>query len=404
MTLHRVVALACVLLSGLGFAEDEMFRDPASKETLFIANGPNVSYASPKRKSLRPINVVSHDAKAGVIRVKFDKSPTVWTLTFEEQHSRIVCEAAGQPRQVFERVAIERDPLVHTATGEQVLAITSPKPEASVYEPTTDFTGTVGPDAVSIEVTSFDAANEVQSKGKVKGFKAGDREFSYRVSKRLKNMSLGSNRFRFVAEFSNGAIASAELRVSFHEYEGEMAKPVIYLYPAKPLDVAVRVEPKGGVTVSDPAYGDGWKVTANPNGTLITSDGRTHPYLFWESGLTETPKPLTEGAVVGRADVPRFLADALSTLGLSKSEAADFSEYWLPLMTRSPFVAVRFSTRAEIDAAAPLFISPAPDAVIRVLMDFRPLEKKQALTPQKLERAPSRTGFVAVEWGGLKYR
>lgn len=404
MTLPRFALVLCGLLALPSFADDEMYRDPASKETLFIAGGPNVSYASLKRKSLRPLNIVSHDDKARVIRVKFDRSETVWALTFDADHTRIVCEAPGEPRQVFERVAIERDPLVQTATGEQTIAVTSPKEEQSIYEPTTDFVGTVGPDAVSIEATSFDASGAVQAKGRIKSFKPGATTFKYRAAKSLANMSLGSNRFRFVAEFKNGAVASTELRVSFHEYEGEMAKPVIYLYPPTVQQVHVTVAPRGGVTVSDPPYGDGWSVKATPEGVLQTGDGRTHPYLFWESGLHERPLPLKEGAVVARAQVRAFLDEALRTLGLSRGEADDFTAYWLPLMTRSAFVAVRFATPDEIHEAAPLVVTPAPDTVIRVLMDFRPLDAPVKLPTQRLVPAPARKGFVVVEWGGLRYR
>ncbi len=406
MTVSRgsqVVMLAVVLLGASAWAEDEMYRDPTTKETLHVAGGPNVSYASLKRKSLRPLNIVS-SSEPGLIKVKFDRSPTVWTLTFDKAHTRIVCEAPGEPRQVFERVPTERDPLVQTATGEQTIRIVSPRPEASIYEPTTEFEGVVGPGAKTIEVTSFNAAQEVQWKGKLKSFTAGARSFTYVASKARQNMSLGSNRFRFVAEFDNGAVASTELRVSFHEYEGEVAKPVIYLYPLKPQTVQVRVAPAGGVTVSEPPYGDGWTVKATPEGVLQTADGRTHPYLFWESALTKPPGPLDEGTVVPRERVSAFLDETLGLLGLSPHEADDFKTYWVPLLTRAPFVAVRFLPQAAIDAAAPLNVSPRPDTVIRVLMDYRPLEQPIDLSPQRLKAGPAREGFVVVEWGGLKYR
>jgi hypothetical protein len=74
-------------------------------------------------------------------------------------------------------------------------------------------------------------------------------------------------------------------------------------------------------------------------------------------------------------------------------------------MSAKPWAAVRFVPRAEIDAMAPLTIAPAPDTVIRVLIDFRALDVPvKSLPEQKLERAPKRTGFTAVEWGGLLYR
>lgn len=87
-TTSAVVLLLCATVA---LAEDETYRDPASKETLFIAGGPNVSYASLKRSSLRPLKIVEHDDAARVIKVKFDKSPTVWSLTLDEGHTRVVC-------------------------------------------------------------------------------------------------------------------------------------------------------------------------------------------------------------------------------------------------------------------------------------------------------------------------
>ncbi len=402
--MKRLALLLLSLLSTLALAEDEMYRDPASKETLFIAGGPNVSYASLKRSSLRPLKIVDHDDAARTIKVKFDKSPTVWTLSISEDRARVTCESPGEPRQVFDRVKVDPAGLPGTTAGPgQTIQVTSPKEEASIYEPSTEFTGEVAEGCERIEVTSLDASGGVQAKGLIKKFKAGDRAFSYRASKGQKNMSLGSNRFRFVATFKDGAVALAELRVSFHEYEGEMAKPVIYLYPERPLEVSVRVNPPGGVIKSEPAYGEGWTVTASPKGRLVTRDGRAHRYLFWESGLTEKPAPLTEGFVVPRAELPKFLEHSVQMLGLDARETADFMEFWLVRMSAKPWAAVRFVPREEIDLAAPLEVSPAPDSVIRVLVDFRGLEAPVMLRPQVLTPA-KRSGFAVVEWGGLLYR
>lgn len=396
--------LTLALVATAAHAEDETYRDPASKETLFIAGGPNVSYASLKRSSLRPLKIVEHEDSARIIKVKFDKSPTVWTLTIDPEHTRVVCESPGEPRQVFERVKIDPTALPGTtASPGKFIKITSPDDEAGLYDPVTDFKGEVAADCDRIEVTSLNAAGEVQTKGKLKTFTAGDLKFSYRASKALRNMSLGSNRFRFQATFKDGGVALAEVRVSFHEYEGEMAKPVIYLYPLTTRQVSVKVSPEGGLTRSDPAYGAGWNVTATPKGSLVTRDGHAYPYLFWESGLKEKPAPLTEGFVVARAEVKAFLESSLKKLGLNERETADFMEFWLPRMTIKPWAAVRFIPRQEIDRAAPLEIKPAPDSVIRVLIDFRALDAPVKLAPQVLVPA-KRSGFTAVEWGGLLYR
>ena len=47
----------------------------------------------------------------------------------------------------------------------------------------------------------------------------------------------------------------------------------------------------------------------------------------------------------------------------------------------------------------PLKVSPKPDTVIRVFMDFKPLDKKIEIKEQKLTKQ-TRKGFTIVEWGG----
>ncbi|MBL8915955.1 MAG: hypothetical protein JNM17_34975 [Archangium sp.] len=402
----RLLLCASLLFATFAVAEDETYRDPASKETLFIAGGPNVSYASLKRSSLRPLKIVDHDDAKRIIKVKFDKSPTVWTLTIDEARTRVVCEADGQPRQVFERIKIDPKGLPGTTAGPgQTVTIKYPKEEASIYDELTEFKGDVAENCDRIEVVSLDAAGEIQARHKLKDFTSGDRTWKYIVAKSRQNMSLGSNRFRVIATFKDGAVALAEIRVSFHEYSGEMAKPVIYLYPPNEQQVSVRVFPHGGVTKSDPLYGsEGWTVRAQPSGKLFTTDGQQHPYLFWESGLTDKPLPLTEGTVVSREKLRGWLVRSLASQGLNETETRDFLEFWWPKMSVKPFAAVRFVPREEIDRAAPLELSPKADTVIRVLIDFRALDAPVKLAPQKLVPASKREGFTAVEWGGLLYR
>ena len=46
----------------------------------------------------------------------------------------------------------------------------------------------------------------------------------------------------------------------------------------------------------------------------------------------------------------------------------------------------------------PLYFSEQPDSVIRVLVDFKPLDKKIKVKEQKLIKQ-ERSGFSVVEWG-----
>ncbi len=61
------------------------------------------------------------------------------------------------------------------------------------------------------------------------------------------------------------------------------AKPVIYLYPEEETTVSVQLDYTGQLTTTYPAYGDGWTVTAHPDGTLTDpATGRAYYCLFWE--------------------------------------------------------------------------------------------------------------------------
>ena len=55
----------------------------------------------------------------------------------------------------------------------------------------------------------------------------------------------------------------------------------------------------------------------------------------------------------------------------------------------------------EINKNMPLEINPKPDTIIRVLMEFKGLDKRIYVKEQKLT-SPNRYGFTVVEWGGTE--
>ncbi|MBI5729427.1 MAG: hypothetical protein HY983_04295 [Candidatus Magasanikbacteria bacterium] len=191
-----------------------------------------------------------------------------------------------------------------------------------------------------------------------------------------------------------------ELQNNKFQPQAECGKPVIYLYPKKTMNVSVNVKPQGGLTYSEPKLNDGWEVEAQPNGDLTeTKTGRYYPYLFWEGrgDIYEQPKL---GWVVKRASVKQFLVTKLTQLGLKRPESNDFLDFWLPKMQEKPYYFITFLGNAMMDKLAPLTVIPAPDTVIRILMDFTPLDAPIA-TKGFTIRTPKRTGFTVVEWGGV---
>lgn len=183
------------------------------------------------------------------------------------------------------------------------------------------------------------------------------------------------------------------------DYFAVSAKPVIYLYPEKETDVSVRLDYRGRLTCTYPAYQDGWQVTAKPDGTLIDADGKTYRYLYWE-GLSRADYDFSKGFCIAGKDTAAFLEDALAQLGLTREEANEFIIYWLPLMQENPYNLIAFQ-RDIYEAQAVLRIDPQPDTLIRVFMAWAPTENRVDLPPQALS-SPVRNGFTAVEWGGAQ--
>ena len=178
-------------------------------------------------------------------------------------------------------------------------------------------------------------------------------------------------------------------------------KPVIYLYPQEETAVSVKLDYEGELTCTYPAYEDGWRVTAQPDGTLMDEKGQTYNYLYWE-GVSYAPYDFSKGFCVKGEDTAAFLEKALKDLGLTRREANEFIVYWLPMMEENPYNLIAFQKEAYTDRAV-LTVDPAPDTEIRVFMAWQGLDKGMEIEAQTLT-APERQGFTLVEWGGTEVK
>jgi len=220
------------------------------------------------------------------------------------------------------------------------------------------------------------------------------REVSYEEFLANKPIFLWVDPFGRLIKFTNSSFIS----------HAEMAKPVIYLYPEKEEKIRVKVEPKGGITVSEPEYGQGWEVVAKPCGELTDpKTGNIYQYLFWEGGGDFYKQP-EKGFVVYKEDVPEFLISSLSGYNFNDKEIKDFLDFWLPFMQKYSYYFITFLETEDMDNLAPLNVSPKPDTVIRILMDFSPLEELIEVEGFEIN-SPEREGFTLIEWGGmLRYK
>ena len=96
------------------------------------------------------------------------------------------------------------------------------------------------------------------------------------------------------------SVLAAQTACTTHN-EPVSEKPVLYLYPEEETEVTVTLDLDGVLTSAYPDYGEGWSVTAAPDGTLTDGNGREFYCLFWE-GAVETEYDFSAGFCVAGED------------------------------------------------------------------------------------------------------
>ncbi|MEG0873178.1 MAG: hypothetical protein RSE00_04000 [Clostridia bacterium] len=215
----------------------------------------------------------------------------------------------------------------------------------------------------------------------------------------------GINKVLFVTVLTIGVIVGVLFIAFVIEISQPKAlKPIIYLYPETEMQVSVKLSNSEKLSCSYPKYIDSWNVLAKPSGDLI--DKKTNKYfysLYWEGKQYSNGLDYIDGFCIKGEDTARFLEEKLKVLGLNEKEANEFIIYWLPKMESNKYNYIKFKSTEEINEYMGLDISPVPDTLIRVFMDFKPLNKHITLKEQQLS-APNREGFVVVEWGGSEVK
>ncbi len=219
------------------------------------------------------------------------------------------------------------------------------------------------------------------------------------------------------------------LQENKYEVLPEVGKPVVYLYPQTETEVKVELTTPIDFSVTIPAYHNGWRVLAKPNGelkdlqpeftdcsridtshvgseyALAACQQNQYPYIYWAGRPLATQYPTVDtGWVIANENIEQFMHEKLDEIGLTATEKQDMLTYWLPKMKakQAPFYRVSFLQDAVMDKLAPMKITPQPDTIARVFLDFQPLTQSRDITPQELTKIV-RHGFTVVEWGGLKY-
>ncbi len=186
------------------------------------------------------------------------------------------------------------------------------------------------------------------------------------------------------------------------EYEmGGREKPVLYLYPNEKTNIKVEFEHPEYLTTTYPKYTNSWNVTAYPNGDLYDENNKYYYALYWDETRYHEVD-FKEGFYVTKENAISFLEEKLDIIGLNKKEKNEFIMYWLPILERNEQNLVYFELTEEREATNKLIITPKPDALLRVSIHIKKVDKEIEIKEQHLEKF-KRDGFVAVEWGGMTY-
>ena len=177
-------------------------------------------------------------------------------------------------------------------------------------------------------------------------------------------------------------------------------KPVLYLYPEKEEEIDVTFAHPELLTTTYPKYNNGWHVTAKPNGDLLLNN-KYYYALYWEEE-TYNKVDFSEGFYVTKDNAIAFLEDKLTTLGLTPREQNEFIMYWLPILEKNENSLVYFELTDSLQSTNALNITPTPDSLLRLRIHIKKVDNKVSIKEQTLPTF-QRTGFTAVEWGGVIY-
>jgi len=191
----------------------------------------------------------------------------------------------------------------------------------------------------------------------------------------------------------------------YSDYPAGMFKPIIYLYPTTKTEINVKLWTPKNLSHTYPKYNPEkwWNVIAQPNWDLEDMDTWRKLYALYREWKSDNETNFDEWFVVAWKDIIPFLEEKLAILWLNEREAEEFIVYWLPQMENNKYNLIRFETKAEQDENMPLNITPKPDTIIRVMMDWKAIDEPIEI-PEQQFTTPERNWFTVVErWGSPRY-
>lgn len=179
-------------------------------------------------------------------------------------------------------------------------------------------------------------------------------------------------------------------------------KPMIYIYPTYDMDLIITLGKKENLLYTYPKYNYNWQVHVTTDGNIYDYNTNRNYYgLYWE-GIDNYKLDMSTGFVVKGEDTVRFLEEKLAILGLNDYEINEFIVYWIDKLERNNYNFISFRDIKDIEKSMPLNINKKPDTLIRIMMDYKPLDNYIEVNEQSLTRV-ERKGYTVVEWGGTSH-
>lgn len=182
---------------------------------------------------------------------------------------------------------------------------------------------------------------------------------------------------------------------------GNVAKPILYFYPKKDINVKVTFDDPSVLETTYPKYNNGWEVLAKKDGSLYDKKGKYYYALYWDEEKVHTTD-FSQGFYVTKDNAIDFLEEKLDIIGLNEKERNEFIMYWLPVLEKNKKSLVYFELTEERNSYSKININPKPDSMLRIVIHIKKVNKKTNIKEEKLVPF-ERNGFTVVEWGGTTY-
>ena len=203
------------------------------------------------------------------------------------------------------------------------------------------------------------------------------------------------------AAYNYECCIGGKMCMMYLDYPDGVEKPIIYLYPTEEKNISMILWNPENLLHTYPKYDSNkwWNVIAQPNWDLKDLDSWRELYALYREWKSDIETYFNEGFVVAWKDIIPFLEEKLEILWLNEREAEEFIVYWLPQMEWNEWNLIRFETIEEQNKNMPLIITPKPDTIIRIMMDWKAIDEPIEIPEQNLT-TPERIWFTVVErWG-----